>query len=150
GSAVTDETAALRTQVARQIAHWQAAAVGLQDLRNFASVEAWRSLESYLDVAVRTHLEQATTQLRRQSNALAAELAGASTLDELDQLRLRVIRFRSRYLQVETALEFFGHAINSRTSPRLAGLLDACDVLARLSIERVLVPLRKEIPPVLT
>lgn len=147
---MTDDTAALRTQVARQIAHWQAAVVGLQDLENFASATAWRSLEDYLDVALRRHLEQAAAQLMSEANALAAELKAATSLQELDELRVRVIRFRGRYLQVETALEFYGHAINSRTSPRLAGLLYACDVLARLSMERVLVPLRREVPPVLT
>lgn len=147
---MTDDTTALRTQVARQIAHWQAAVVGLQDLENFASASAWRSLEQYLDVALRSHLQQASAHLAAQANVLAAELQAASSLEELDQLRVRVIRFRNRYLQVETALEFYGHAINSRTSPRLAGLLYACDVLAHLSIERVLAPLRRDVPPLLT
>jgi hypothetical protein len=147
---LTDDTTALRTQVARQIAHWQAAVVGLQDLENFASAGAWRSLEDYLGVALRRHLEQAAAQLMKEANALAAELRAATALSELDELRVRVIRFRGHYLQVETALEFYGHAINSRTSPRLAGLLYACDVLARLSMERVLVPLKREVPPLLT
>ncbi|HEY7075692.1 MAG TPA: hypothetical protein VH418_09995 [Solirubrobacteraceae bacterium] len=147
---MTDETHALRTQVARQVAHWQAAVVGLRDLENFASAEAWRSLEGYLDVALRTHLRGATAHLMREADVLVAELRAADSVAELEQLRRRVIAFRLRYLQVETALEFFGHAISSRTSPRLAGLLGACDALARASIERVLVPLRREIPPVLT
>jgi hypothetical protein len=147
---LTDDQTALGTQVARQIAHWQAAVVGLQDLENFASGTAWRSLEDYLGVALRRHLEQAVVQLMKEANALAAELKAATSVSELDELRVRVIRFRGHYLQVETALEFYGHAINSRTSPRLAGLLYACDVLARLSMERVLVPLKREVPPVLT
>jgi hypothetical protein len=147
---LTDDRSALRTQVARQIAHWQAAVVGLQDLESFASAAAWRSIEEYLDVALRRHLQLAAANLTRRANALEAELRAASTTSELDQLRVGVIRFRDRYLQVETALEFYGHAINSRTSPRLAGLLYGCDVLARLSMERVLVPLRRDVPPVLT
>jgi hypothetical protein len=147
---LTDETTALRVQVARQVAHWQAAVVGLQDLDNFASPAAWRTLERYLDVALRRHLQEAADRLRRQADVLVAELRAATTAVELERLRVRVIQFRRRYLQVETALEFYGHAINSRTSPRLEGLLCACDILARLSIEQVLVPLRREVPPVLT
>jgi hypothetical protein len=147
---LTDEPAALRLQVARLVAHWRAAVVGLQDLENFASAAAWRGLEQYLDVALRGHLQQATARLLRETNALVAELQAASSAAELDQLRVRVIRFRRRYLQVETALEFYGHAINSRTSPRLSDLLSACDALAHMSIERILVPLRHDVPPVLT
>lgn len=145
-----DETTALRVQVARQVAHWQAATVGLQDLENFASDAAWRSLEQYLGVALRRHLQEAAERLMRQANVLVAQLQAAATAAELEQLRVQVIRFRKRYLQVETALEFYGHAINSRTSPRLSGLLAACDFLAHMSIEAVLAPLRRDVPPVLT
>jgi hypothetical protein len=65
-------------------------------------------------------------------------------------VRLRVIDFRRRYLQVETALEFYGDAVNSRTTPRLAGLLSACDTLAVLSMRVVLEPLGRAVPPILT
>lgn len=147
---MTDDATALRIQVARQVAHWQAATVGLQDLENFASAASWRSLERYLDVALRPHMQEAAGRLMGEANGLAAQLKGARTAAELEQLRLRVIAFRRRYLQVETGLEFYGHAINSRTSPRLADLLCACDVLARLSIERVLAPLGRDVPPVVS
>jgi hypothetical protein len=147
---LTSETEALRVQVARQVAHWRAAIVGLQDLENFASAAAWRSLESYLDVALRRHLQQAADGLVRQADVLVAELRAATTAAELERLRVRVLELRRRYVKVETALDFFGDAINSRTSPRLAGLLRACDVLALRSLEQVLVPLRRDVPPVLT
>jgi hypothetical protein len=68
----------------------------------------------------------------------------------MEELRVRVIRFRQRYLQVETALEFFGHAVNTRTSARIAGLLRACDAMAVMSIRKVLEPLRQPVPPILT
>jgi len=147
---LTDETAALRLQVARQVAHWRAAVVGLQDLENFASVSAWRGLERYLDVALRSHLQGAVDRLSRECDVLTAELRAATTAEELEQLRRRILRFRTRYLQVETALDFYGHAINSRTTPRLAALLRSCDILATRSMEDVLVPLRRDVPPVLT
>ena len=65
-------------------------------------------------------------------------------------MRVAVIRFRRRYLQVETALEFYGNAVNTRTSPRLAGLLTACDTMAVASMRPVLEPLGRPVPPILT
>ncbi len=137
-------------QVARQVAHWRAAAAGLQDPENFASGAAWRTLERYLDVAIRGHLGEAVDRLAREADALAAELRAAFSMQQLEQVRLRVIDFRRRYLQVETALEFYGDAVNSRTTPRLAGLLSACDTLAVLSMRVVLEPLGRAVPPILT
>jgi len=132
------------------VAHWRAAVVGLQDPENFASAAAWRSLEGYLDVALRRHLGEATDRLAREADVMAAELRAALSGDELEQLRMRVIRFRRRYLQVETALDFYGDAVNTRTTVRLAGLLRACDALAILSMQPVLEPLGRQAPPVLT
>src|SRR5919197_992901 len=150
GSGLTDELAARRLQVARQVAHWQIATVGLRDVTNFAAESAWRSLERYLDVALRSHLEGAADQLARRAAVLAAELRAATTAADLEQVRVHVVQFRRRYLQVETALTFFGEAINSRTTPRLGALLRACDSLALTSMEGVLRPLRREMPPILT
>jgi hypothetical protein len=147
---LTDDAPALRVQVARQVAHWRAATVGLQDPESFASAAAWKTLERYLDVAIRRHLGEAADRLEREADALVAELRAAFTIKELEELRVRVIRFRRRYLQVETALDFFGDAVNSRTSPRLAGLLRACDEMALMSMQKVLEPLGRQVPPILT
>ena len=76
---MTDETEALRVQVARQVAHWRAAVVGLQDVENFASAAAWRTLERYLDVALRTQLQGAADRLARDADVLAADLRAATT-----------------------------------------------------------------------
>jgi len=124
--------------------------VGLQDPENFASLAAWRTLEGYLGVALRHHLAEAADRLEREADVLAAELRAAFSAEQLEQLRVHVIRFRQQYLRVETALDFYGDAVNSRTSSRLAGLLRACDALAVLSMQPVLEPLGRQIPPVLT
>ena len=147
---MTDDTHALRVQVARQVWHWRAATAALQDMENFASAAAWQSVELYLDVALRRHLGEAAARLEREADALVSDLRAASTAQDLEQLRVRVVRFRQRYLQVETALEFFGNAVNTRTNPRLAGLLRACDAMAVMSIQKVLGPLRLPVPPILT
>jgi hypothetical protein len=147
---MTEETKPLRLQVARQVAHWRAATVGLQDPTNFASSAAWKSLESYLDVALRKHLAEAADHLEREADVLAAELRAAFSASQLEDVRKKVIRFRQRYLQVETAFDFLGDAVNTRTSPHVAGLLGACDELATMSMKRVLDPLGRASPPVLT
>jgi hypothetical protein len=147
---VLDDAGALRLQVARQVAHWRAAVVALDDFENFASASAWGNLERYLDVAMRTHLRASVERLRRASDVLQAELKAAETLQEYERVRQLVVRFRRRFLQVETALDFYGDAVNTRTNPKLGALLRACDVLAGRSLEQVLRPLGQPVPPVLT
>jgi hypothetical protein len=70
-------------------------------------------------------------------------------MTDLDRVHRRMHRVRHRYLQVETVLEFFGHAVRSRTTTRLAEMLQACDHLAAKSMDLVLRPLRIDTPPAL-
>lgn len=145
-----DDTGAIRIQVARQVAHWRAAVVSLDDLDNFASPEAWRRLERYLGTSLQANLRGAVARLQREGDVLAAELRAAETADDLERVRRHVVRFRRMFLRVETGLEFYGGAVNDRASPKLGALLAACDVLAGRSLEPVLTPLGKPIPPILT
>jgi hypothetical protein len=71
-------------------------------------------------------------------------------MDELELVRRHVVRFRRRFLRVETALEFYGGAVNDRSSPKLGALLAACDILADRALDQILTPLGKPVPPVLT
>jgi hypothetical protein len=147
---VADETLAIRTQVARQVAHWRAAVVGLDDLENFASAAAWNSLERYLGTSLQANLRSAVDRLRRASDVLDAELRAAETPDELEIVRRHVVRFRRRFLAVEKGVEFYSDCVGSRSSPKLGALLRACDILAGRSLEQVLTPLGKPVPPVLS
>lgn len=147
---MTDDLLAVRTQVARQVAHWRAAVIALDDLENFASQDAWSRLERYLGQSLRANLRGAVGRLAREGEVLAAELRAAETADELELVRRHVVRFRRRFLRVETGLEFYGGAVNDRSSPRLGALLAACDILAGRALESILTPLGKPIPPVLT
>jgi hypothetical protein len=139
----------VRAQLARQISHWQAAVVGIQDLDNFAAPAAWRSVEGYLGLGLRRHLSGAVAQLTKRVAVLTAQLNAATTVKDLEELRVEVIRFRRRYLQVETALDFFGDAVNTRTNSQLAAILRACDMLAVQSMEKTLAPLGRDVPRVL-
>lgn len=147
---MADDAAAVRLQVTRQVAHWRAAVVALDDFENFASAMAWGSLEGYLGVAIRTRLRESVERLGRGADVLEAELRAAETLAELDSVRRKVVSFRRRFLQVELALDFYGDAVNTRTSPKVAAMLRACDILAGRSMEMVFRPLGRATPPTLT
>jgi hypothetical protein len=143
------EEQAVRVQVARQVEHWRAATLALDDFDAFASASAWAGLERYLDAQIRPALRAAVARLRREMDVLEARLRAAESGPELELLRRDVVAFRQRFLTVENVLEFYGDAVNTRTTPRLAAILRGCDELARMAMERALVPLGRPVPPVL-
>ncbi|GAA4325590.1 hypothetical protein GCM10023086_52760 [Streptomyces venetus] len=145
-----DDTAALRLQLARQVAHWRGAVTTLSDPENFAAASAWQALEHELGVAIRRHLGEAVEALRREADVLTAELRAARAGPDLERLRRRIAKFRQNYARSETAIDFFGDAVNTRTSGKLGALLRACDVLAVRSMAVVLRPLGRPVPRVLT
>jgi hypothetical protein len=123
---MADALGAARMRVARQVYHWRAAVVGLRNPDNFASAQAWESLERYLGLALRGHLTGAAEALGREADVLVAELRAAQTAPDVERLRRRILVFRRRYLQVETAPRVL------RTSRQHADDALACRALARL------------------
>ena len=71
----------------------------------------------------------------------------ATALRELQQ---RLLAFRRKFIRAETTLDFYADAINTRTSPHMAGLLRACDILAHRSMSPLLDQLGHTTPVVLT
>jgi hypothetical protein len=140
---------AIRIQLARQVAHWATAVARLQDLDDLASPAAWNSLERYLGLSIRQHLSTVAAQLEREATLLQAALAAASAAD-LSAVRRQLLAFRKRYLRVETTLDFYADAINTRTKPGIAGYLRACDTLAHRSMAQLLDQLGKPTPVALT
>jgi hypothetical protein len=150
-STAPDLTAlATRTQLSGEIAHWRAAAHSLADLDSIAAPAAWAALERYLDRQVRSRLVSIALSLAREADQLAAAVGGAATAYDLTRLRERLILFRRRYLQAETVIDFYGEAVNTRTTPRLGRLLRGLDSIAVDSMDAVLRPLGIESPPALT
>lgn len=147
---MTDPDLALRTQLARQVAHWSAAAARLEELDDLASPAAWASLERYLGLAIRQHLTACVKRLNRESASLQAAFDAASSTAALSAVRRQLLAFRRFYLRVETTLDFFADAINTRTSPNIAGLMKACDTLAHRSMAQLLDQLGKPTPVALT
>jgi hypothetical protein len=145
-----DQTAAVRLQLERQVSHWEAATEGLRRPDDFASETAWRSVEEYLNRAVRTSLRGSTNRLQAEITGLRAQLRAASTLAHYTEVERRLQRFRRLYTQVETVVGFFGEAVNTRTNPRLGAHLRTLDRLAERSMQGVLGRLGRAAPPVLT
>lgn len=147
---MSEVTTATKTQLVRQVAHWTTAAERLQNLEDLASSAAWNNLERYLGLSIRQHLNQVIKRLNSEAVTLRTIMGTASTTAELSEVRNRLLAFRAFYLRVEPTLDFFTDAINTRTSPRIAGLLRACDTLAHRSIAQLLDPLGHTTPVALT
>jgi hypothetical protein len=150
GLVVVEDTDALHLHLARQVSHWAMAASRLGDLEDLASASVWEGLEKYTGIVLRQNLSAAVERLQRQAATLQGQLNAARTRDEINQVQRQLLEFRQHYLQTETLLDFYADALNTRTSPRLAALLRACDVLARRSMSQLLDQLGKTTPPVLT
>lgn len=139
-----------RAQLARQIGHWTAAAERLGALEDLAAPAAWAGLERYLGVAVRGALTTTVNRLVGRGAGLRAALRTARAPGELPALQRQALDFRQQYLRAETSVEFYADAVNTRTNPRIAALLRACDSLAQQSLSPLLDPLLKPVPIVLT
>ncbi|MFE8886777.1 hypothetical protein ACFYLX_13110 [Pseudarthrobacter enclensis] len=146
----TDDFLAEKDALALEVRHWLRAGSSLTDLEVLASAAAWQSLESYVGLSLRSSLRAVATGVAAEAGALSSRLATAAEPDDLAAVRTALLRLRRRYEQVETVLDFYGDAVNTRTSPRLGAVLRGLDALAVDSMDRVLRPLGMEAPPVLT
>jgi hypothetical protein len=146
---VADRLTAVRDQLARQVHHWVAAASRLNP-DDLASAEAWGRLERYLGLSVRQHLDGVIGRLQREADVLPVMLRSASSPTALRELQQRLIGFRRKFMRAETTLDFYADAINTRTSPQMAGLLRACDILAHRSMALLLDQLGHPTPVVIT
>ncbi|MFI5592236.1 hypothetical protein ACIA5G_44810 [Amycolatopsis sp. NPDC051758] len=133
-------------QTEAELVHWQLAVEALADLDTMAAPEAWQALEDYLQRQVRGRLSEVVAVLVAEGKALHRSLRAGG---DPGPIRQAVLRLRARYLQVETILDFFGDAVNSRTNPALRGLLRGYDTLAGDSMAVVLNRLGIESPPAL-
>jgi len=147
---VRDPSFAVKAQLTRQVAHWSVAIARLGNLDDLASATAWNGLERYLGLSIRQHLTGVVERLKRQVAHMAAGLSAAASPADLENIHRQLLAFRKQYLRAETTLDFFADAINTRTSPTIAGLLKACDSLGYRSMTAILDPLGKATPVVLT
>lgn len=146
---MTEAFNAARAQLARQVSHWVTAAARLSP-DDLASAEAWSRLESYLGLSVRKHLEGVIARLCAEADILTVTLRTAESVTALRELQRRLLTFRRKFSRAETTLDFYADAINTRTSPHMAGLLRACDILAHRSMSALLDQLGHTTPVTLT
>ncbi|WP_037074682.1 hypothetical protein [Rhizobium mesoamericanum] len=135
----------------RQLAHWLAAARIFRDAEEFASLEAWRSVERDVGAPLREQMNKVVEDLiamGMQTEKLVAE--ARSNPELLPRAAAAVLRFRRRYVQVDTTLDFLGDAVNSRTSTLLRVALSNLDDLAVESMRPALIKAGKPVPRVLT
>jgi hypothetical protein len=139
-----------RLQIERQVAHWVAAVNRLEGWECWAAADAWRSLEQHLGLTLRQNFASANDRLRRQAAQLRTQLKLSSSGEELQRMHRQLLLLRKQFIKVETMLDFFGDAVNTRTSVKMSALLRACDILAEKSMQQILEQFAKRTPPVLS
>jgi hypothetical protein len=133
-----------------EVRHWHRASIALADLDVLASSNSWLALESYLGLSIRSSLRSVATAVIAEADHLQSAFATARAPADLVRIRSGLLKLRQRYEQVETVLDFYGDAVNTRTNARIGEVLRGLDALAVDSMDRVLRPLGISTPPVLT
>ncbi|WP_448004481.1 hypothetical protein [Agromyces bauzanensis] len=136
-----------RGQLRAELAHWRGAIAQLADLDSVAAPEAWAQLEDYLRLRLRDRLLGSIRALDAEAAVLAASLEAGPPPEEV---RVALLRIRQRYLAVEATVEFYGDAVQQRTTPRLGSILRGLDTIAVDAMDALLRPLGMESPPALT
>lgn len=139
-----------RQQLMRQATHWTQAAARLQHLEDLAAPEAWRGLDQYLNTSLRESLLASVTRLLERGRSLLSDVSQLTSPWQAAKLQEDLSTYRTRYFKVETTIDFFTDAINTRTNPDMAAMLKACDYMASQSMRKLLQPIGLNTPPVFT
>lgn len=140
----------IQASLLRQVNHWLQAATRLSTLDHLASANAWHGIDKAIGIKLRDALQQGGVEVITYGKALKDQLEGSPAGAQLRAVKRGVIALRDRYLKAEETIHFYTVAVNSRTTPTIAALLRACDVLSSRSMQELLQPLGHEVPPVLT
>jgi hypothetical protein len=131
----------------RQLAHWLAAARTFRDAEEFASLEAWKSVERDIGAPLRQRMHAAAEELIALGDATASLISEAKRKNTVGRDAIAAVqRFRRQFVQVDTTLDFLGDAVNSRTSPLLRAALRTLDELALASMAAPLRAANKPVP----
>ncbi len=143
-------TTSIYNSLARQVNHWSQAASRLSVLDNLASGNAWHGIEHKMGVLLKDTLKKSIDEVVSLADSLKKQLENSSGEENLRSIKRGLLELRSKYLKAEETIQFYTVAVNSRTTPGLAALLRACDILCVKSMQELLRPLGKETPQVLT
>lgn len=141
--------APIQQSLARQLNHWQQAAVKLSAVENLVSANAWHGIDRSIGLILKTLVQQSNDVVDLAST-LQKQLENANNTDALRAIKKGLLQLRNDYLRVEETIHFYTVAVNSRATANTAALLRACDIICTRSMEALLQPLGKEIPAVLT
>lgn len=148
--AAATSPALVSADLRRQVAHWLASARTFRDAEEFASLEAWRSVERETGVPLRQRIATIVEELISLGEATSVLVERACADPSLIARAAKAVQvFRHRYVQVDTTLDFLGDAVNSRTSPVLRTALSTLDRLAVASMTPALLKAGKPVPQVL-
>lgn len=134
----------------RQVVHWRQAASRLSALDHLASGNAWHGIEHKMGAELRKSLQKSIDNVVTIANNIYSQIENATESSDQMNIKKRINSLRNQYLKAEETIHFYTIAINSRTTPNVAALLRACDILCIKSMEELLVPMGKTVPPVLT
>ncbi|MCB1929452.1 MAG: hypothetical protein KDH17_15655 [Rhodocyclaceae bacterium] len=137
-----------RDALRRQLGHWQRALAALLRFDEIAAPDAWASLEPALVRTIRDSFSHAASRQMAELASLERRATGADGGDDA-AIEARLVALRQRYSLLETTVDFYGDAINSRSNPVMQRTLAGLDRLAGLSMQRLLAPLGHPVPPVL-
>ena len=140
----------VRSSLNRQVNHWLQAATRLSALDHLASGTAWQGIDAKLAAQLRVCLQKSISEVTVRAVSLKRQLESSGNDDNLRSIKQALIELRDMYLKAEETIHFYTIAINSRTTANVAALLRACDILCAKSMQQLLQPLSKEVPPVLT
>lgn len=140
----------IQRSLARQVNHWEQAAIRLSQLDNLASGNAWHGIEHKLGLLLKNSLQGSVNEVIALATNLKKQLESASDPTSLRTIKRNLLTLRDRYLKAEETIHFYTVAINSRTTTNLAALLRACDILCERSMTELLQPLGRSVPAVLT
>jgi hypothetical protein len=138
------------TSLLRQVNHWLQAASRLSSLDHLASGYAWQGIDHKIGVQLKESLSRSIGDVIALASSLKKQLETVKDDTSLRAIKRGLIQLRDRYLRTEETIHFYTVAINSRTTPGIAALLRACDILCMKSMQDLLRPLGKDTPPVLT
>lgn len=143
-------TESINRSLTRQINHWLMATNRLAVLENLASEAAWQGIDHTMEQLLKASFKQSIDEVTAFAQGLKQQLETGNGPDNQRSVRRGVLQLRDKYLKAEETIQFYTVAINSRTTPRLAALLRACDILCIKSMQELLHPLGRKTPLVLT
>ena len=128
----------IQASLLRQVNHWLQAATRMSTLDHLASANAWHGIDKVIGIKLRDALQQGGVEVITYGKALKDQLEGSPAGAQLRAVKRGVIALRDRYLKAEETIHFYTVAVNSRTTPTIAALLRACDVLSSRSMQELL------------